>query len=111
VGKNQSINVGNNQTVDVNDDQNTKVGKNASLKVGDSRTTNVNNDDTLSIGKNLLINAGDSITIKVGKAFITMKKDGTVNINGKDIALEGSGKINAKAAGKLMMKGSKITNN
>ena len=111
VGRNQSLNVGNNRTVDVNDNQNTSVGKNASLKIGDNRTTNVGKSDNLTVGKELVIDAGDSITIKVGKAVITMKKDGTVSINGKDISVEGSGKINAKAGGNMMMKASKITNN
>ena len=81
------------------------------LKIGDNRTTNVGKDDNLKVGKDLVIDAGDSITIKVGKAVIKMKKDGTVNINGKDISVEGSGKINAKAGGNMMMKASKITNN
>ena len=111
VGANQSTTVGANQSTNVGANLSTSAGGDASHKVGGDRTSSVAGDDTVQVGKNLLINAADSITITVGKARITMKKDGTVNINGKDIALEGTGKINAKAAGKLMMKGSKITNN
>jgi type VI secretion system secreted protein VgrG len=40
-----------------------------------------------------------------------MKKDGTITIKGKDITIEGSGKINAKAGGEIVMKGSKILQN
>ena len=40
-----------------------------------------------------------------------MKKDGTITIKGKDITLDGSGKINIKAGGDVIMKGSKIAQN
>jgi type VI secretion system secreted protein VgrG len=60
------------------------------------------------VGKNLTIDAADSITIKTGSASITMKKDGTITIKGKDITLEGSGKINVKASSDVVIKGSKV---
>jgi type VI secretion system secreted protein VgrG len=40
-----------------------------------------------------------------------MKKDGTIVIKGKDITVEGSGKINVKASSDIVMKGSKILQN
>jgi type VI secretion system secreted protein VgrG len=40
-----------------------------------------------------------------------MKKDGTITIKGKDITVEGSGKINVKASSDIVMKGSKILQN
>ena len=40
-----------------------------------------------------------------------MKKDGTIVIKGKDITVEGSGKINIKASSDIIMKGSKILQN
>jgi type VI secretion system secreted protein VgrG len=40
-----------------------------------------------------------------------MKKDGTINIKGKDITIEGSGKINVKASSDMTLKGSKILQN
>jgi type VI secretion system secreted protein VgrG len=65
----------------------------------------------MKIGKDLLIDAGDSIVIKCGSAAISMKKDGTINIEGKDISINGSGKINVKASSEITMKGSKINQN
>ena len=59
----------------------------------------------------MVIDAGDSITIKTGDASITMKKDGTIVIKGKDITIDGSGKINAKAGAAFTLKGSKIEQN
>jgi type VI secretion system secreted protein VgrG len=37
-----------------------------------------------------------------------MKKDGSITIKGKDIVIQGSGKITAKASKDLTLKGSKI---
>jgi type VI secretion system secreted protein VgrG len=62
----------------------------------------------LKVGKNLVIDAGDSVTIKTGSASITMKKDGTITIKGKDITVNGSGKINVKASSDVVIKGSKV---
>ena len=40
-----------------------------------------------------------------------MNKDGTIVIKGKDITIEGSGKINVNAFNNIVMKGSKISQN
>ena len=119
VGAAQTINVGANQSTNVGGDQSTAVAGNAatsvggdeSSAVGGGRSAAVGKDDALSVGKNLTIEAGDSVTIKTGDASITMKKDGTISIKGKDITIEGSGKINVKASSDIVMKGSKITQN
>lgn len=119
VGANQSISVGVNQSTSVGAKQSNDIGSDRSLTVGGAqatsvakkRTTSIGEDDSLTVGKNLTITAADSITIKTGDASITMKKDGTITIKGKDITIEGSGKINAKASKDIVMKGSKILQN
>lgn len=58
-----------------------------------------------------MIEAGDQITIKTGSASITLKKDGTIQLKGKDITVSGSGKIGIKASGNVVVKGSKIAEN
>jgi type VI secretion system secreted protein VgrG len=63
------------------------------------------------VGKNFVLDAGDSITLKTGSASITMKKDGTITIKGKNITIDGSGKVNVKASSDIVMKGSKILQN
>ncbi len=108
VGVNQSTSVGGNQTTEVGGNRSVKVGGDQSLQVGKGRSTQVANDDALKVGKNLVIDAGDSVTIKTGSASITMKKDGTITIKGKDITINGSGKINVKASSDVVIKGSKI---
>jgi type VI secretion system secreted protein VgrG len=63
------------------------------------------------VGKNFVLDAGDSITLKTGSASITMKKDGTITLQGKNITIKGSGKVNVKADSDIVMKGSKILQN
>jgi type VI secretion system secreted protein VgrG len=119
VGGNQSTSVGANHSVSAGGNQSTTVGKNASMtvsgdetrKVEGGRKTNVGKDDALEVTKKLTIVAGDAIMIKTGDAVIEMKKDGTITIKGKDVTVEGSGKINVKASSDLVLKGSKIAGN
>ncbi len=114
VGANQSTDVGANQSLDVSGNQSESVKGNAtksvkgadSLSVDKNRSANIKEDDVIKVGKNLVIDAGDTVTIKTGEASISMKKDGTIVIKGKDITINGSGKINAKAKGNIVMKSS-----
>jgi hypothetical protein len=52
-----------------------------------------------------------SVLIKCGAASIELKRDGTIKIKGKDISIEGTGKVDVKAGGQLILKGSKIQQN
>jgi type VI secretion system secreted protein VgrG len=119
VGASQNMSVGRNQSINAGGNQSTSVGKNVTLTAGadESRTINgkrdttVEKDDNLNVGKNLVVRATDSISITTGDASITMKKDGTIVIKGKDIEIEGSGKMSIKASKDIVMKGSKILQN
>ncbi|CAA9889676.1 Rhs-family protein [Candidatus Methylobacter favarea] len=111
VGANQSLTVGGNQSEAVTGNASKSVKGNDSLGVDGNRSADVKGDDSLKVGKNLVIDAGDSVTIKTGSASITMKKDGTITIKGKDITVDGSGKINATASNNITMKGQKILQN
>ena len=119
VSKDESITIGGGRTENVTKDESISIGggrtesvaKDESVSISGGRTVNVSKDDSLTVGKNLVINAGDSISITTGSASITMKKDGTIAISGKDISIEGSGKINIKASSDVIVKGSKILQN
>jgi type VI secretion system secreted protein VgrG len=111
VGAVQTNTIGANRNVDVGANESMTVGGDESRSVTGGRTTSIGADDTLTVAKNLVIDAGDSITIKTGSASISMAKDGTITIKGKDITIDGSGKINAKASSDIVMKGSKILQN
>lgn len=111
VGSNESMTVGGNQTETVSGDVALKIGKGRATDIADAEMMNVGKDMGIKVGKKFVLDVTDEITLKCGDAQITMKKDGTISIKGKDISLTGSGKINAKADGNITMKGAKINQN
>jgi type VI secretion system secreted protein VgrG len=111
VGAADSTAVGDSQSLQVARDQSVVVGKNQSVSVGDNQTVTVGKDGLIKVGKKFMIDAGDQIVLKTGSAQIIMKKNGDITIKGKNISIEGSGKINAKASGNIIMKGQKIAQN
>jgi type VI secretion system secreted protein VgrG len=111
VGLERAVTVGLNQDVNIGKNLSENIGNNHQEDVGDNRTTSVGKDDTLKVGKNLTIDAGDQIVIKTGKASITMKKDGTITIQGKDITIKGSGEILVQASKDMTLKAQKILQN
>ena len=119
VGKNETISIGKNRDETVGENENLSIGKNREhsigkeekLTVGDNRSTQVGKDDKMQVGKKWVVQAGDEISFVTGSASITMKKDGTISIKGKDITITGSGKIGIKASSDVVIKGSKIAQN
>ncbi|SDH22182.1 type VI secretion system secreted protein VgrG [Pseudomonas flavescens] len=135
VGSNETISIGANRTESVGNSERTTIGAdrtalitaneyvligadlatmaggNESHYVRGERNSRVLKDDNLHVGKNFVLKAGDSITLQTGAASITMKKDGTIVIRGKNISIDGSGAINVKAARNIVMKGQKILQN
>ena len=127
VSKDESITISGNRTETVSKDesvtidgsQTLSISKDVSITISGGRTATVSKDEsvsidggqTISVGKALSITAADSITLTTGSASITMKKDGTITISGKDITINGSGKINAQASGNMVLKGAAIAAN
>ena len=103
VGATKDTIVAGNVSETYNSSQTTDVSKDHSETIGENQT--------IKIGKNLIIEAGDLVVIKTGKASFTMKKDGTISIEGKDITVKGSGAINIKASKDIVMKGKNILQN
>jgi type VI secretion system secreted protein VgrG len=135
IGASQTINVGSSQSMNVASNQSFKVGGNHSETVGGNysttvagnrtesvtgkhdeaisgaRATTVTGNDQLKTDAKFSLVAADEISFKTGDASITLKSDGTIVIKGKDITLEGSGKIGAKASGDVVLKGQNVLHN
>lgn len=108
VGSNQSIAVGGSESVAVAKDQSVTVGGNRGEKVGGNLGVDVTGDIGIKSGKKIGISAADEISLTVGDASLVMKKDGTITLKGKDITIQGSGKINVKADSDVKIKGSNV---
>jgi len=100
-----------NESITISGGRTESVAKDESVSISGARSHSVTKDDSLKVGKNLVIDAGDAVTIRTGKASISMNKDGTITIQGKDITVKGSGGINAKATKNVVIKGKKILEN
>jgi len=111
VGKNRDHTVGKNETISIGENLKETVGKAVKVEIGEGRESTIGKDDKTQISKKWYVEAGDEITFKTGDASLTMKKDGTIQIKGKDITITGSGKIGVKASGDMVLKGSKIAQN
>jgi len=105
VGVSSSENIGSNKSVDAGSDISEKAGKNFSIDAGQDVTIKSGKKMFLAAGddfgikgdKNGVIEIKDQLTIKVGKASITLKKNGDITIEGKNINTKGSGNIVMKA--------------
>jgi type VI secretion system secreted protein VgrG len=111
VGADEAMTVGGNQNETVSGDVALKIGKGRATDIANAEMVNVGKDMGIKVGKKFVLDVTDEITLKCGDAQVTMKKDGTITIKGKDISLIGSGKINAKADGNVTIKGAKINQN
>ncbi|WP_256750117.1 type VI secretion system tip protein TssI/VgrG [Mesorhizobium sp. Mes31] len=127
IGAAQTVTVGAGQTVKIADDQSTeidgartaKIAKDDATEIGGDHMLKITGDSavktdknsTLTAAKKIAIDAGDELILSCGSASITMKKDGTIVIEGKDLTMKGSGKIDVKASSDITMKGSQIKQN
>lgn len=119
IGADQGIKIGGAQMAEITKTRKTEIGADDStqvtgaheLKVGKKSLVQIADDSAFNVGKNYTLEAKDSITLKCGSAEIIMKKDGTINLKGKDISIDASGKISGKASSDIKFKGSKIHQN
>ena len=135
IGVSQSVQVG--KSIDIQSGESIKVesgksidttsGETMSDTIGKTKSVEVGEDYTINAGKTMNITVGDEFTLTVGQSKLVMKKDGTIQITGKDIDLNGSGavvakagkdvgitagaKMNIKAASTIVVKGSKVQMN
>ncbi len=111
VAKDEGITIGGGRTESVAKDEGVTISGGRTLSVSKDDGTTVGGAQTVSVGKTLDITAADSITLTTGSASITMKKDGTIQIKGKDITIQGSGQITGKASKDIVLKAQNILQN
>ena len=111
IGGTRSLSVGKNESITIAGEGKVDVGKAFSLTVGAGRKQTITGDEQVTVSKKILFEAGDEIMLKSGDASITLKKDGTIILKGKDVSITASGKINAKADSDVIIKGSKVSKN
>jgi type VI secretion system secreted protein VgrG len=98
VDHDETITIGNNRTEEVKKNEKITIGENQEESIGKDRTIKVGQNDVLDVKQKILIKAGQEITIETGASKIVMKADGTIQIQGVNIKIEGSATIENKGA-------------
>jgi type VI secretion system secreted protein VgrG len=111
VGGAYTIEVGAAMNTTIGGVQGTQVAKSRFVSVGSNQTTTIGGNHSEDVKKSRTTTAGDRIELICGAASLTLKKDGTIVLKGKDISVQASGKATVKASGDLVLKGSKIMEN
>ncbi|MGW9329123.1 DUF2345 domain-containing protein [Bosea sp. NPDC055594] len=68
-------------------------------------------DFAIASGRALSVEAADGMLLDSGAASLHLKKDGSVDLKGKDVNIRAGGRINAVASSDVTIKGSKILQN
>jgi len=95
----------NNETCNIDNDLATTVGNDEKRDVSNNRTAKVGADEKLTVGANqqtqvsqkYTLKAGTEIVLEVGASKLVMKADGTIQLNGVDIKIDGSASIKESA--------------
>jgi type VI secretion system secreted protein VgrG len=111
ISGNRTETVKKNETISINGARLVGISKSDTLTVSSGRKQSITGDDQVTVTKKLVVDAGEEVVIKSGQASITMKKDGTIVLSGKDISLKASGKIDETASGTVTIKGSNVSAN
>ncbi|MFC1773244.1 hypothetical protein ACFL3A_07825 [Pseudomonadota bacterium] len=93
IQRNESIDVGVNRQLQIGDSHSIEIGRDQTQSVGQNMTLEVGKDLNVAAARRMLFNSGDQLVLKSGHASITLKKNGDIEIKGKTIAIQGSGRV------------------
>ena len=110
IGAAKALTIGAAYQVTVGAAMNETVGGAKLTEVGGLRTEVVGLAKSSTVGKTYSLDAGDAVLMKTGSSVLSMKKDGTVDLAGKEIKIHtGGGYLLIKSDGKIEISGTDIT--
>jgi type VI secretion system secreted protein VgrG len=111
VGINDQLSVGGDRRVSVRRNQHSEVAANQSISVGKTLRLDLGEALQAQVGKHICLEAADLIEFKVGAASLILRKDGSIELKGRDISLSSSGKVVVKESADTVIRGSKLRGN
>jgi type VI secretion system secreted protein VgrG len=111
VGASKSVNAGGSISHSAGGSIADSAGGNISGQAGGTMSLSSGGDFSATSGGKGSVQAASQLVLKCGGAQIILKSGGEIEIKGTDIAIKGSGKINAKAGGDIVLKGSSVKAN
>jgi type VI secretion system secreted protein VgrG len=103
----QTIQINNDQTLEVGNNQTLSVTKDRKLDVGGNETVSVTGDQKVTVSKTIVIEATTSIELKVGGSSIKLEP-AKVTIKSPEIAVQADGMMAVKAGGILTIEGAMV---
>ena len=103
VGAQSSESIGGDKSLDTGGDISENAGKNLTVRSGKKMSFQADDDYSVKGGKKGVVEMADELVLKCGEASITLKKNGDVLVEGKN--------INVKGSGDVILKGSKVKAN
>lgn len=110
VGAAKSVSVVGTLSQDIGGSASSSIGGDASEMIGGKYSVTVVKEHTLKARK-FRLEAEEEVVIKAGKAQITMKSNGDIEISGANVSVKGTKKIDVKATKDVTIKGSKVKQN
>jgi type VI secretion system secreted protein VgrG len=119
VGGQMNLVVGTVLDSEIGADSRESIGGNKIENVGANRSETVGGNESVSVGastfvtsaQSVVVESGDTLILKSGSAIATLDKSGDIALNGKDVAIKGSGEVEVAASGDLVLKGRRILQN
>ena len=115
VTKDESLMVDGKATEIVKKDKSLTVDSNYSVSVAKNKNETVDKDSIEKIAKKRLFDVGETFAIVCGSSKLTMKKDGTIILEGKKIKIDGetqvqmdSKKVKIEGSSAVQVKGKKV---
>ncbi|AUX43472.1 type IV secretion protein Rhs [Sorangium cellulosum] len=103
IGAGKEENVGAESVETVGKDKKVSVGADLKTDVTGTAAITIGKDESVSVGGEQKIEVKEKITITCGDATVVIDKSGDVTVKGKDIKVEGTGKVLVKAASKVII--------
>ncbi len=92
----ETVTLDSTRTLSITKEDTINIGGDQAIDLGADQSITIAGKKTLNVGKVLSVEAGDEITLTCGSASLSMKKDGTIEISGKNISINGEGKLTAE---------------
>ena len=118
VGRNKTVTVGGGSDETVSKDKSVTVSKKMTLTVSEDLLETIKKNRKAEIGESLLVHCGD-VTISIKKdgsitvegKDITIKSTGTVKVGAKKLQVKSDGAVDVKASGDVTIKGGQVKMN
>jgi type VI secretion system secreted protein VgrG len=109
IGNNEQCKVAQDHETTIGNEEKRAVTKNRTTTVGSSDKLTVSEDATTDIGKKLVVTAGQQITLQTGASSLVMKSDGTIEIQGVTIKINGNQSISQQAGQSAEVKAMQVS--